>query len=74
MNTLHLMILSNQHLDKRVEGGVAELGCADGPHTLPHIFQTVPVEDLQHDDGGLLQGCHLVLISRDDPLKRMPHH
>ena len=47
---LHLMIVSNQHLDKRVEGGVAELGCANGPHILPHVIQTVPVENLQHDE------------------------
>ena len=51
--------------------GVAELGCADGPHTLPHIIQTVPVEDLQHEYmgyGGIwvtsrISEGHLVLIS-----------
>ena len=41
--TYHLVILSNEHLYKRVEGGVTKLGCANIPHIAPHIFQTVPV-------------------------------
>ena len=43
------MILSYQHLNKRVEGGVTKLGGANIPHIAPHIFQTVPVKNLKRD-------------------------